>query len=857
MQDDDKKIGKKKPSKKDDKTVNNQIDINPTIDEAVDKTVVVGWGRMNPITSGHEILVKKIKEVARKNNATPVIYLTHSQDPKKNPLSYNDKVRLAQKAFGSVVKKSNAKTIMQAMADLEKSYSKVILVVGSDRIKEFETLLNKYNGKEYTFKSIDIVSAGERADPDSDAAKDLSAKNMSASVMRKLASADKRDEFKKGLPAKLKRDADAVFDMVRAGMQLAEELEAEGLLNEAILSYSARIKRGQTMKRFAGKIAAARKRMANRRATPEKLKARARKAAIGVIRAKVAGEKGKSYNTLSTGEKIAIDKKVEKRKGAINRIAKKMLPKVRKAELQKFSAKKESFDVEFEALLEARQDSDIGDRKGAQPAKYHAGLEKSTKEKRDAQFKKQAKMDDDNPDAYKPAPGDKEAKTKESEHTKKYRQMYGEASEADTKSKKRYHQLLSADTTVKHDKRFKRNRKMAEDAVDRLKKSHDSEKDALKREQETEIKRAKIRALRKEDVVEISSDKELLEWIEIISDEISTSIDLDEAKSMEGLKKKAEKSGMPYGVLKKVYDRGVAAWRTGHRPGTTPQQWGYARVNSFITKSSGTWGKADSDLAAKVRSEETEQVSLDYFFNLDEQLELVESTIIDKAIAAIHKHVTQGVELGDISFRVSRAAGVNKSGKELERAYIKKHGQPAPKSKSNPKVRAKLMKKYGSKGSKVEEGAGEFGSTKLAKTYKKDTPGQNINEDFDNLMEAECDLIGMKQIKEFERVVDKLFKKFGIDFNFTKHFGERMSDSRNTPCISLKELADFIKKVYAKQGKSLKDTAGAEAVIKDMQTDLNIPVAVKYDQRNDEFDVVMKTIMRKKNFKSPDKIIKY
>ena len=73
-----------------------------------------------------------------------------------------------------------------------------------------------------------------------------------------------------------------------------------------------------------------------------------------------------------------------------------------------------------------------------------------------------------------------------------------------------------------------------------------------------------------------------------------------------------------------------------------------------------------------------------------------------------------------------------------------------------------------------------------------------------------------------------------------------MSDSRNTPCISLKELADFIKKVYAKQGKSLKDTAGAEAVIKDMQTDLNIPVAVKYDQRNDEFDVVMKTIMRKK-----------
>ena len=68
-----------------------------------------------------------------------------------------------------------------------------------------------------------------------------------------------------------------------------------------------------------------------------------------------------------------------------------------------------------------------------------------------------------------------------------------------------------------------------------------------------------------------------------------------------GLKKKADKSGMPYSILKKVYDRGMAAWRGGHRPGTTQQQWAFARVNSFVTKSSGTWGGADKDLAAKVR----------------------------------------------------------------------------------------------------------------------------------------------------------------------------------------------------------------------------------------------------------------
>ena len=72
-------------------------------------------------------------------------------------------------------------------------------------------------------------------------------------------------------------------------------------------------------------------------------------------------------------------------------------------------------------------------------------------------------------------------------------------------------------------------------------------------------------------------------------------------ETIKGLKNKAEKTGMPYSILKKVYDRGMAAWRGGHRPGTTQQQWAFARVNSFVTKSSGTWGGADKDLAKQVR----------------------------------------------------------------------------------------------------------------------------------------------------------------------------------------------------------------------------------------------------------------
>ena len=72
-------------------------------------------------------------------------------------------------------------------------------------------------------------------------------------------------------------------------------------------------------------------------------------------------------------------------------------------------------------------------------------------------------------------------------------------------------------------------------------------------------------------------------------------------EAIAGLKKKAEKSGMPYSILKKVYDRGMAAWKGGHRPGASQHQWAFARVNSFVTKSSGTWGGADKDLAKQVR----------------------------------------------------------------------------------------------------------------------------------------------------------------------------------------------------------------------------------------------------------------
>ena len=474
---------KKKPKKEKDGegTVNNNIEINPTMDDAgtntgmrtegKDDTVVIGYGRMNPITVGHEKLVKKVTSVASSKGATPQVYLTRSQDPKKNPLDYKDKIAYAKKAFGNkIVAKSNARTIIEVMKELQGKYGKVVLVVGSDRVNEFNTLLNKYNGKDYTFDSIEIVSAGDR-DPD---ANDVS--GMSASKMRMLAAAGKPDEFKKGLPRKLQRDSDKIYNAVRDGMKLAEELEALGLLDEAVLTLQQRRQRALTMRKFKNKIKLARQKSMRKAATMEKLKNRARKKAINIIRAKVAGKKGANYSQLSPGEKMMIDKRVAKKKAVINKIAKRMIPTLRKLDLMRLSSQKKSkneefelmsIDEQFELMFEVAQDKDIEDRKGTQPAKYYTGMAKSTKAKRDAQFKKQAKMDDDNPDAYKPAPGDAEAETKPSKYTK------------------RYHQMFNKEGQILLDKRFRAFRHLRQQQeqteLEKVRDDHKDEREAQKR----------------------------------------------------------------------------------------------------------------------------------------------------------------------------------------------------------------------------------------------------------------------------------------------------------------------------------------------------------------------------------------
>lgn len=138
---------------------------------------------------------------------------------------------------------------------------------------------------------------------------------------------------------------------------------------------------------------------------------------------------------------------------------------------------------------------------------------------------------------------------------------------------------------------------------------------------------------------------------------------------------------------------------------------------------------------------------------------------------------------------------------------------------------------------------------------------EKLYETFDYVVEADetCMIITPAHMKAFEDFVDKMFKKYNIDFDFTKHFRERISDKRNNPCINLKEIADTIKKIYNKYAhgeKSLSKYIDAEAVIKDMQNDLNMPIAVEYNRKSDQIEVVAKTIMRKKNFRSSSPEIK-
>jgi len=188
--------------------------------EASKNTVVLAWGRLNPVTNGHEKLIMKVVDIARKNNADHFIYASKTQDKKKNPLSIQQKLKYLKASFPSINilgADNNVRTVIEAAKFLDGKYENLIYVAGADRIQEFKILLDKYNGKEYNFNSIKIISAGDR-DPDAD---DVT--GMSASKMRQMAIDNNFDQFKTGVPSKMSEPmARQMFNDVRSGMNIKE-----------------------------------------------------------------------------------------------------------------------------------------------------------------------------------------------------------------------------------------------------------------------------------------------------------------------------------------------------------------------------------------------------------------------------------------------------------------------------------------------------------------------------------------------------------------------------------------------------------------------------------------------------------
>jgi len=561
-----KEIKKRKDKKKDHDTgkgiikkdskksfdANKFIDTEPRLDEAVQDKAVITFGRMNPPTIGHEKLVNKILSTAISEKGTPLVYLSKTQDAKKNPLTYDQKIKYAQTFFGKrLVVKSNAKTIIQVSQEIQKDgYKDLVLVVGSDRVKEFETLLNKYNGKDYTFNSIKVVSAGDR-DPDSD---DVS--GMSASKIRAAAAEGDLDLFTKGIPTRNDRIKLSLYNDVRKGLNVSESL------NFAVDQFL-----GERVK--DGKV------------DPLSPMGKQKLTGAEVAQYYRNNPKSKSAATRDKNVKLGIElaldlagnmnyavKEIDKLKRNLSKH-----PEVQKA--LKTANEETNTTLYKAASIQERlqKEADKESKQQKQQPGYYKDLGGSTKDKRQAHFNKKTKMDDDNPKAYEPAPGDAEAKTKPSKHSNKFKKMFGEAVNRNMERAglKRPHQLLRQDNTVNFDYRFKMYGKARE-------------------AQALEKQRAQIESQITEQKIDEIYD--LIEQVEFVS---------EKSNPEKSLKDKAEKSGMPYAILKKVFDRGVAAWRTGHRPGTTPVQWGLARVNSFATKSPGTWGKADKDLADKVK----------------------------------------------------------------------------------------------------------------------------------------------------------------------------------------------------------------------------------------------------------------
>jgi hypothetical protein len=376
-----------------------------SIDEALDKSFTFTFGRFNPPTIGHEKLIRTVAS----QGTHYMIFLSRSQDPVKNPLSPSVKLNYMMmmfKNYAAYIKIAPSNMVLELATKIyNMGYRNITIVVGSDRISEFKSILTKYNNERnrhgyYNFKNIKVVSAGER-DPDEEGVT-----GMSASKLRNYAARGDLKNFKRGIPGNLndKQKNDLFFD-VRKGMGLSVSLVADFEPKEDKL---------KTLQEFE---------------TQQLRDLYIREVIFNI------GEQVKN-------NKLEIEGKVIRR-GTNYVVLEDVNNNLHKSwiwDCTPITANKEilvreynlDIDYGFTAVssIEEKtghtdplpQDKSVSKKPGTQPKKYYKDLSKSDKEKRAAHFRSQ----DTTKGPYEPAPGDDKAKTKPSKHTQKFKKMFGE-----------------------------------------------------------------------------------------------------------------------------------------------------------------------------------------------------------------------------------------------------------------------------------------------------------------------------------------------------------------------------------------------------------------------------------------------
>ena len=384
------------------------------------KTIAFAFGRFNPPTIGHKKLMDKVKSVSSDYK----IYLSRSEDPKKNPLSPREKLSFMKKIFPQHARNieiNPSNNVLDILVRLNGKFNNIVMVAGSDRIREFDTLLKRYNDVKsrhgyYKFDDIKVVSAGER-DPDAEGAT-----GMSASKMRAAAEKGDLASFKKGLPRSF-GGADSLMKQVRRGMNLAASysmMGGPGLGTYRPVASMEGFEQEQVRDLYVREM------IFN---INDK---------VDYVKEDISGtvkRRGTNYIVIEDNNNnlhkawiwdclpVAADREVEVREYDTNVD-------------YGFTA----VDSIQEDLDATPQDKDVKKKKGTQPKKYYSGLSKDVKDKRADHFKKDKYKKGDTD--YKPAPGDKDAKTKPSIHTKKFKQMYGEVvDKLDEKGKGLWHNI--------------------------------------------------------------------------------------------------------------------------------------------------------------------------------------------------------------------------------------------------------------------------------------------------------------------------------------------------------------------------------------------------------------------------------